>query len=216
VDGGGEGAARLRVLRLQPVYPLETTVAGFNIDALSPTGPARDVLVIGYGQSELEDRLERVLAANGRVVARDRSPEAGYFYRSDHFPMAKRGVPMLYVDSGEDLVSGGRAAGEAAARAYTRDRYHQPADEFDAATWSFEGIAQDALVLHRWGCSSPTRATGPTTAPAPSSGPRATRRRRGGSSPTAISHRDAEGYRKETKEHQKVLLLSCGSLCGSV
>ncbi|HLL83427.1 MAG TPA: M28 family metallopeptidase, partial [Longimicrobium sp.] len=134
-----------------PVYPLETTVAGFNIDALSPTGPARDVLVIGYGQSELEDRLERVLAANGRVVARDAHPEAGYFYRSDHFPMAKRGVPMLYVDSGEDLVSGGRAAGEAAGQAYNRDRYHQPADEFDAATWNFQGIAQDALVLHRLG-----------------------------------------------------------------
>ncbi|HEX8362029.1 MAG TPA: M28 family metallopeptidase [Longimicrobium sp.] len=134
-----------------PVYPLETTVAGFNIDALSPTGPARDVLVIGYGQSELEDRLERVLAAGGRVVARDPHPEAGYFYRSDHFPMAKRGVPMLYVDSGEDLLAGGSAAGQAAAQAYTRDRYHQPADEFDAATWNFQGIAQDAAVLHRLG-----------------------------------------------------------------
>jgi Zn-dependent M28 family amino/carboxypeptidase len=134
-----------------PVYPLETTVAGFNIDALSPTGPARDVLVIGYGQSELEDRLERVLAAGGRVVARDPHPEAGYFYRSDHFPMAKRGVPMLYVDSGEDLLAGGSAAGQAAAQSYTRDRYHQPADEFDAATWNFQGIAQDAAVLHRLG-----------------------------------------------------------------
>jgi len=134
-----------------PVYPLETTVAGFNIDALSPTGPARDVLVIGYGQSELEDRLERVLTAGGRVVARDPNPQAGYFYRSDHFPMAKRGVPMLYVDSGEDLLAGGRAAGEAAAQSYTRDRYHQPADEFDAATWNFGGIAQDAAVLHRLG-----------------------------------------------------------------
>ena len=134
-----------------PVYPLETTVAGFNIDALSPTGPARDVLVIGYGQSELEDRLERVLAAGGRVVARDPHPEAGYFYRSDHFPMATRGVPMLYVDSGEDLLAGGSAAGQAAAQAYNRDRYHQPADEFDAATWNFAGIAQDAAVLHRLG-----------------------------------------------------------------
>ncbi|HLM67875.1 MAG TPA: M28 family metallopeptidase, partial [Longimicrobium sp.] len=134
-----------------PVYPLETTAVGFNIDALEPTGPARDLLVIGYGQSELEDRLERVLAAGGRVVARDPSPEAGYFFRSDHFPMAKRGVPMLYVDSGEDLLSGGRAAGQAAAQSYNRERYHQPADEFDAATWNFQGIAQDALVLHRLG-----------------------------------------------------------------
>jgi Zn-dependent M28 family amino/carboxypeptidase len=134
-----------------PVYPLETTAAGFNIDALAPTGPARDVLVIGYGQSDLEDRLERLLRTQNRVVARDAAPEAGYFYRSDHFPLAKRGVPMLYVDSGEDLLRGGRAAGAAAAAEYGRDRYHQPADEFDPATWNLAGIAQDAAVLLRMG-----------------------------------------------------------------
>ena len=134
-----------------PVYPLETTVAGFNVDALAPTGPARDVLVVGYGQSELEDRLERVLTAAGRVVARDQHPEAGYFYRSDHFPMAKRGVPMLYIDSGVDLRAGGTAAGEAADSAYRTDRYHQPADAYDAATWRLDGIAQDVAVLHRLG-----------------------------------------------------------------
>jgi Zn-dependent M28 family amino/carboxypeptidase len=134
-----------------PVYPLETTVAGFNVDALAPTGPARDVLVVGYGQSELEDRLERLLTASGRVVARDPHPEAGYFYRSDHFPMAKRGVPMLYIDSGVDLVSGGTAAGDAADAAYRRDRYHQQADEYEAAAWKLDGMAQDVVVLHRLG-----------------------------------------------------------------
>jgi Zn-dependent M28 family amino/carboxypeptidase len=134
-----------------PVYPLETTVAGFNVDALAPTGPSRDVLIVGYGQSELEDRLERVLAAGGRTVARDPHPEAGYFYRSDHFPMAKRGVPMLYIDSGVDLLEGGTAAGSAADAAYRTDRYHQPADEYDAATWTFAGMAQDLGVLHRLG-----------------------------------------------------------------
>jgi Zn-dependent M28 family amino/carboxypeptidase len=134
-----------------PIYPLATTVAGFNIDAWSPTGPARDVLVIGYGQSELEDRIARVLATRGRVVAPDQSPEAGYFYRSDHFPMAKRGVPMLYVDSGSDLLNGGRAAGEAYDVAYRRDAYHQPADEYDPATWNLEGMAQDAMVLFEVG-----------------------------------------------------------------
>ena len=134
-----------------PVYPLETTVAGFNIDALSPTGVARDMLVVGYGQSELEDRLERLLATSGRVVARDPHPEAGYFYRSDHFPMAKRGVPMLYIDSGVDLVSGGTAAGDAFDAAYRRDRYHQPADEYDAANWNFAGMAQDVTALYMLG-----------------------------------------------------------------
>ena len=136
-----------------PVYPLETTVAGFNVDALAPTGPSRDVLVVGYGQSELEDRLERVLTTAGRVVAKDAHPEAGYFYRSDHFPMAKRGVPMLYVDSGLDLLTGGTAAGEKADESYRSDRYHQPADEFDATAWDFGGIAQDVTVLHQLGLS---------------------------------------------------------------
>ena len=134
-----------------PVYPLETTVAGFNIDALAPTGPARDLLVVGYGQSELEARLERLLASSGRVVARDPHPEAGYFYRSDHFPMAKRGVPMLYVDSGVDLESGGTAGGEAADEAYRTNRYHQPADEYDAAAWNMAGIAQDVTALYQLG-----------------------------------------------------------------
>jgi len=134
-----------------PVYPLEHTVAGVNVDALAPTSPSRDVLIVGYGQSDLEDRLERLLTSGGRVVARDPHPEAGYFYRSDHFPMAKRGVPMLYIDSGVDLLEGGKAAGDAADAAYRRDRYHQPADEFDAATWNFNGMAQDVGVLHRLG-----------------------------------------------------------------
>ncbi len=134
-----------------PVYALETTVAGFNVDALAPTGPARDVLVVGYGQSELEDRLERIVTAGGRVIARDPHPEAGYFFRSDHFPLAKRGVPMLYIDSGVDLLAGGTAAGEAADATYRRDRYHQPADSYDAASWNLEGMAQDMTVLYRLG-----------------------------------------------------------------
>jgi Zn-dependent M28 family amino/carboxypeptidase len=134
-----------------PMYALETTVAGFNVDALSPTGPSHDVLVVGYGQSELEDRLERILTADGRVIARDPHPEAGYFFRSDHFPLAKRGVPMLYIDSGVDLLTGGTAAGEAADSAYRHDRYHQQADEFDAATWNLAGMAQDVTAIYRVG-----------------------------------------------------------------
>ena len=134
-----------------PVYPLATTVAGFNIDALSPTGPARDVAVVGSGQSDLEDRLTTVLASNNRVITPDANPEAGYFFRSDHFPMAKRGVPMLYMDSGENLINGGTAAAKAFDEAYRRDAYHQPADEFDPAKWNLGGIAEDVKVLYTLG-----------------------------------------------------------------
>jgi Zn-dependent M28 family amino/carboxypeptidase len=134
-----------------PVYPLETTVAGFNIDALSATGRARDVLVVGSGQTDIEDRLQAVLAASNRVMTPDATPEAGYFFRSDHFPMAKRGVPMLYMDSGIDLLTGGSAAGRAADDRYRRDAYHQPADEYDPSTWNLAGIAEDVSVLHQLG-----------------------------------------------------------------
>ena len=134
-----------------PVYPLATTVAGFNIDALSPIGRTRDVTVVGSGQSDLEDRLQTVLNASNRVITPDAVPEAGYFFRSDHFPMAKRGVPMLYMDSGIDALEGGTAVGKAHDATYRRDAYHQPADEYDPATWNFAGIAEDVKVLHALG-----------------------------------------------------------------
>ena len=134
-----------------PVYPLETTVAGFNIDALAATSPARDVLVVGSGQTDIEDKLGALLKASNRVMTPDPNPEAGYFYRSDHFPMAKRGVPMLYMDSGSDLLKGGAEAGKLADDTYRRDAYHQPADQYDAATWDFSGIAQDVSILHTLG-----------------------------------------------------------------
>jgi Zn-dependent M28 family amino/carboxypeptidase len=134
-----------------PVYPLETTVAGFNIDALSPTGRAHDVVVVGSGQSELEDRLKTVITASNRSITPDASPEAGYFFRSDHFPMAKRGVPMLYMDSGVNLLNGGTSAGDAADAAYRRDAYHQPADEYDASKWDMSGIAEDVTILYKLG-----------------------------------------------------------------
>ena len=134
-----------------PVYSLEKTAAGFNIDALSPTGRARDVAVVGSGQTDIEDRLATVLAASNRVMTPDAAPEAGYFFRSDHFPMAKRGVPMLYMDSGSDLLVGGTTAGGAFDQTYRRDAYHQPADEYNASTWNLAGIAEDVAVLHQLG-----------------------------------------------------------------
>jgi Zn-dependent M28 family amino/carboxypeptidase len=134
-----------------PVYPLEKTVAGFNIDALSVAGRAHDVSVIGSGQSDLEARLQTVLASNNRTMRADPSPEAGYFYRSDHFPMAKRGVPMLYMDSGIDLLKGGVAAGTAADDAYRKDQYHQAADNYDPAKWDLSGVAEDVTVLYTLG-----------------------------------------------------------------
>jgi len=133
-----------------PVFPLSQTVGGVNLDALALSGPARDVTVIGGGKSELDRYLAQALAEAGRVGTPDSAPQAGYYYRSDHFSFAKRGVPMFYIDSGQDLVEGGRAAGEAWAVAYRDNAYHAPDDEYDP-DWDWSGVMQDLRLFYRLG-----------------------------------------------------------------
>jgi Zn-dependent M28 family amino/carboxypeptidase len=132
---------------VKPLYPLATTVADLNMDALQPIGAARDVSLNGRGGTTLEDRLIATAKDHGRSFSPDSTPEAGHFYRSDHFSFAKRGVPAISFKTGEDLVDGGPAAGRAAVEAYDKDRYHQPADEYDARTWKLDGLAADIGVL---------------------------------------------------------------------
>ena len=134
-----------------PVVPLDKTVAVFNIDAMSVAGPATDYTVVGMGSSELEDMLKQVADTQGRTLHEEAHPEAGGYFRSDHFNFAKAGVPALYIESGEDLVDGGKVAGDDAARDYNEHRYHQPADEYDAATWKLDGTVQDLVSLYTIG-----------------------------------------------------------------
>ena len=133
-----------------PVYPLARTVGGINMDGLNVIGDTRDVVVIGPGKSELEDYLKRISAELNLEVKDEPTPEAGYYYRSDHFSLAKFGVPMLYADSGEDLVNGGLAAGKAAADDYRANRYHQPSDEYDP-NWDWTGAVRDLRIYYRIG-----------------------------------------------------------------
>jgi Zn-dependent M28 family amino/carboxypeptidase len=133
-----------------PVFPLSQTVGGINMDAFLIAGPSKDVTVVGHGKSRLEEFLEAALEADGRTITPDPTPEAGYYYRSDHFAFAKRGVPMLYVDGGEDLKQGGRAAGEAAAKDYRDNRYHGPKDEY-SEDWDWSGVMADLQLFYRIG-----------------------------------------------------------------
>jgi Zn-dependent M28 family amino/carboxypeptidase len=133
-----------------PVLPLAQTVGGLNIDAPSMAGPARDITVVGGGKSELDRYLDQALAAVGRTATPDPAPQAGYYYRSDHFSLAKRGVPMFYLDSGQDLIDGGRAAGEAWEVAYRDKAYHLPDDEYDP-TWNWAGVVEDLRLFYRLG-----------------------------------------------------------------
>jgi Zn-dependent M28 family amino/carboxypeptidase len=129
-----------------PLYPLGKTVADINMDGAGVNGPARDISTSGDAPLTLQDDLIAVAKTHGRSFTPDSRPEAGTFYRSDHFPLAKRGLPAISFKSGNDLVNGGVAAGKAASDAYTRDRYHQPADEYDPK-WDLSGQSEDLGLL---------------------------------------------------------------------
>ncbi len=130
-----------------PIYPLSQTVGGVNMDGLNVVGATKDVVVVGPGLSELDDYVTRWTAKGNRVVAPDPDPEKGYYYRSDHFSLARLGVPMMYASGGEDLVVGGTAAGKAAAEDYTVNRYHKPQDEY-RSDWNWDGAVQDLTMYY--------------------------------------------------------------------
>ncbi len=134
----------------KPLYPLAKTVAVINMDALDPMGPARNFTTSGSAKSDLQDLLVDDAKKADLVYSPDPHPEAGHFFRSDHFSFAKRGVPALSFGSGNDLVNGGVAAGEAAHKDYVDNRYHQPADEWQAE-WTFAGMSHDLGVLYQVG-----------------------------------------------------------------
>jgi Zn-dependent M28 family amino/carboxypeptidase len=137
----------------KPSYPLETTVANFTLDVLQPLGPAKDVVLVGAGQNELETHLARAAAKQNRVVTPDAHPERALFYRADHFSLAKRGVPVLLLmamGGAPDLVQGGRAAGDRWVADYTARCYHQTCDAW-SKDWDLRGAAQDVALVYEAG-----------------------------------------------------------------
>ena len=133
-----------------PAFPLAKTVADLNIDAWPILGRARDMTIIGAGQSQLEDDLKQVLSLQGRVLTPEATPQYGFYFRSDHFSFAQAGVPALIVGPGLDLIDGGRAAGLAGAADYTAHRYHTPNDAFDP-NWDLSGTLEDIQTLYLLG-----------------------------------------------------------------
>lgn len=134
----------------EPLYPLARTAAVINLDPHVVLPAARDVELIGGGRTDLELRLAAAAATLGLRVTLEPDPEAGWYFRSDHFPFAKRGVPALAFRAGRDLVDGGAAAGNALVGRYNANDYHQTTDEFDPG-WTFAGTAQEATVAYELG-----------------------------------------------------------------
>jgi Zn-dependent M28 family amino/carboxypeptidase len=133
-----------------PPIPVAQMAGGVNMDNLYSVGKTRDMTVIGAGKSELEDDLARVTARQGRVPKPEPAPEKGFYYRSDHFNLAKVGVPMLYTKSGIDSPTHGADHGKRWLDDYTAKRYHQPSDEYSPA-WDVSGTLQDLQVYYEVG-----------------------------------------------------------------
>ncbi len=133
-----------------PVWPLETTVADINIDMLPLSGPTKDIPIFGKGQNDLEDRLQALAEPLGRYVTDDSMPEQGFYYRSDHFPFARMGVPAIMPWHGWDWVEGGKEAGEAAWKAKFGADYHKPSDEW-SADWDLTSATENLTLLYRLG-----------------------------------------------------------------
>jgi Zn-dependent M28 family amino/carboxypeptidase len=134
----------------QPLYPLEKTLANINIDGMNPWGPTRDVSMVGHGMSTLDELTAAAAAAQGRIVIPDSEPEKGFYFRSDHFHFARRGVPALYLDPGTEYIGKPASFGEQKHAEYNENHYHQVSDELDP-TWDLSGAAQDVELLFRVG-----------------------------------------------------------------
>ncbi len=129
-----------------PIYPPAQTVANINMDGITTFGPMKDLTVVGYGQSELEDIAEEVAKKQGRYIIPDPDPGKGYFFRSDHFQFAKVGIPALYASGSYEHMTEGVSYIDSLNRIYLTSQYHRPQDEF-SDSWVYDGMALDGALL---------------------------------------------------------------------
>ena len=135
---------------VNPTADLTKMAANLTMDVLQTAGPSKDVVLVGYGQSQLDDELITAAKAKGRTVTPDAHPEKGLAFRADHFSLAKKGVPallMMGLGGGPDLVTGGRAAGDKWVNDYTANCYHKACDAW-SPDWDLRGAAADVDLLY--------------------------------------------------------------------
>ncbi len=145
-----KGLLGARYYARNPLYPLARTVALLNMDGANQFGRTRDLEIIGFGASGIDEIGAAVAQAQGRVVRPDSHPERGSFFRSDHFEFAKVGVPSYYPKSGRDFIGQPADFADRKVNEYIANDYHKPSDEVKP-DWTFEGAAQDTEFLLRVG-----------------------------------------------------------------
>jgi Zn-dependent M28 family amino/carboxypeptidase len=133
-----------------PVYPVSKTLANINMDGLNWYGKTSDIIVVGRGQNDLEDYLKEEATKTNRVVSFEAHPEAGSYYRSDHFNFAKVGIPALYTSTGVDVIGKENGYGKKQEDEYTEKNYHRPSDEY-SSTWIMAGAIDDLQLLFQVG-----------------------------------------------------------------
>jgi Zn-dependent M28 family amino/carboxypeptidase len=146
VTGEEQGLLGSLYYATNPIYNTSKTVAAINMDSLNIYGKMKDITIIGYGNSELDDYLKEAAANQGRTVRANPTPEKGSFYRSDHFSFAKQGIPALYPSNGVDHVEHGEEWTLAQEEKYTAEKYHEPSDEYDP-NWDLSGAIDDIRLL---------------------------------------------------------------------
>jgi len=145
-----KGLLGARYYATHPLYPLKKTLANINIDGAQTKGVSRDIEVIGYGNSTLDDLAAAILQKTDRILVPDTEPQKGYFYRSDHFEFAKEGVPAFYTHSGKDIIGPTAGYGKKRSDDYTSEDYHKVSDEIKP-WWDFEGTATDTRLFFELG-----------------------------------------------------------------
>ncbi len=160
VTGEEQGLLGSEYYATHPLFPAAKTAAVINMDALNIYGPMKDITVIGYGLSDLDQYIEAAAKEQGRTVSPDPTPEKGSYFRSDHFPFAKQGIPAVYPSGGTDSVEHGKEWTLAQREKYTAENYHKPSDEFDPS-WDLSGAAEDLRLLFKVGYRLAMEATFP-------------------------------------------------------
>lgn len=145
-----QGLLGSRFYARNPLYPVAKTVAAINMDGENVWGRTRDVTVIGMGQSTLDELARRLAAEQERVLVPDTEPEKGYYYRSDHFELAKVGVPSFYADSGVDFIGKPAGWGQKERDRYVAEDYHKPSDEIKD-WWDLSGMVEDLELFFAMG-----------------------------------------------------------------
>jgi Zn-dependent M28 family amino/carboxypeptidase len=128
-----------------PLVPLEKTAADVNLDSMNVLGTTHDFIPLGAERSSLKAVVEAIARERGMRVSSDARPEQGSFYRSDHFPFAKVGVPSISLKEGDDYVGRPKGWGAERFKAYNTAHYHQPSDEY-SDSWDFRGMVQEAEI----------------------------------------------------------------------